>query len=453
MGVEYFKKKSALFIFIIHWLIAIFFFLKTEDHPLYYWVMGIFILTSIPYLVAYYKNKYIAYEAIYVYFIGILLNYTLRFVLDLHLIDLPLETVNTVLKLIFFGLIFFFAGYYLPFSKMIANKLPTDKFTMKEEKIVKLPIKLYIIAWLLRLSVTFGLGILDSFRGWLIISLIMRSGVYLALLIDSYFLFSKNNDSKKPFIIRMVIFLVLEFIWSFQFGMKEYLILPLIFVFVGYIKARKKIPYVSIISAALIFVLFVMPFVQTWRTNVANYGNDYAKEIAFEEVFNRDKTIDSYAPQINRLSDSINVATIAYDFHQEGRKVSTYQGWKDYLSRFIPRFLWPDKPSVDYNQIGKDLGILAQDDYHTAWGLSSVAAFILSNGAFGVFLGMFLTGIIIKTYWEWLIINCKDNLLALLIYFPLMYPWFRDEAMGIVFNGNMAFLFYAFILLYFINKK
>ena len=63
-----------------------------------------------------------------------------------------------------------------------------------------------------------------------------------------------------------------------------------------------------------------------------------------------------------------------------GEIVNTFNNAFDYLARFVPRFLWPSKPSIDYNKIGRDLGLLHEGDYSTSIGITLLAGFIMGGG-------------------------------------------------------------------------
>jgi hypothetical protein len=75
-----------------------------------------------------------------------------------------------------------------------------------------------------------------------------------------------------------------------------------------------------------------------------------------------------------------------------------YWGGHTYLSligSFVPRFLWPDKPTKELGQaFGHRYGYVGQRDEATAFNLPILVEFYLNFGLSGVVLGMALVGII-----------------------------------------------------------
>ncbi|NBY19143.1 O-antigen polysaccharide polymerase Wzy [bacterium] len=63
---------------------------------------------------------------------------------------------------------------------------------------------------------------------------------------------------------------------------------------------------------------------------------------------------------------------------------------------FIPRFLWPDKPSRHiWNLYGRTYGIIGKDDYQTSVGVSYLAEAYMNYGFVGMYTVAFLMGLLI----------------------------------------------------------
>lgn len=63
---------------------------------------------------------------------------------------------------------------------------------------------------------------------------------------------------------------------------------------------------------------------------------------------------------------------------------------------FIPRFLWPDKPSRHiWNLYGRTYGIIGKDDYQTSVGVSFFAEAYMNYGFVGMYTVAFLMGLLI----------------------------------------------------------
>lgn len=63
---------------------------------------------------------------------------------------------------------------------------------------------------------------------------------------------------------------------------------------------------------------------------------------------------------------------------------------------FVPRFLWPDKPSRHiWNKFGRTYGIIGQDDYQTSVGVSFIAEGFMNYGYVGMYTVAFIMGLLI----------------------------------------------------------
>ena len=85
-----FSTATAGIIFLIHAWIACVMFMKSGQSPVYMRFGGIFLLLSLPYLNAFLTKRFVLYEAIFIYFVGLLMNYTTVLLLpekDLRAID------------------------------------------------------------------------------------------------------------------------------------------------------------------------------------------------------------------------------------------------------------------------------------------------------------------------------------------------------------------------------
>ena len=71
-----FNVATAGIIFLVHAILACLMFMKSGESPVYSWFGWIFTALSLPYLNAFMTKRFVLYEAIYLFFAGILLNYT-----------------------------------------------------------------------------------------------------------------------------------------------------------------------------------------------------------------------------------------------------------------------------------------------------------------------------------------------------------------------------------------
>jgi hypothetical protein len=199
----------------------------------------------------------------------------------------------------------------------------------------------------------------------------------------------------------------------------------------------------------------LLPFTKAFREQYWT-GSSFTASLNYAiENINLTQEAERRTASISRAANAIQIASIAYSFRQQGITIAIYQNTADFLSRFIPRFIWPDKPFVDYAQIGRQLGILQDDDYTTAIGIPLLASLIMSGGFFGVAVGMFAVGIIIRIFWEWLIVRGGGDFLPFCIYSIVLYTWMMGgDEIAILLHSSLGFLAYTYLFLnFFLRRK
>jgi hypothetical protein len=468
---------AALFIWLCHAAIAIFFYLTGISYDLttYYWLAGFIMAASIPYAAAAIKGKFTPYEGHYLFLAGLLISFIAYFFLPVEKIKLNFESCDYAIKWVLAGTLVFLTGYYAVFGRAIARMLPLRRFMIADPIIPKIPLKLYFVGWMLRLvprlselgmsvlekAGIFGLPmqLLDKFQGWEINNMLTSYGICAALMIDTYLTFSVSGrqpgkaNVKRLAIARLLIFLFLEVYYSFFSGMAGNIIRPIIFISLAYMRTKKRIPLVPIVLITILFIFYVVPFVKTFREMYwfgvdAKTSINYARKNLSEE----NKLSNRRDEAITRLSNPLEMAVICYEMKKEGRTISVRQDLAGYFSRFVPRFLWPDKPIIDYNAIGREIGIIHYDDYETSIGLTFIGGLIMDGGTLGVIIGMFLLGILIKIMWHWLIIRSNENIFAFVIYSIIIYRLIFPEDFYAILHSIIAFVIYAYFMSAFVNR-
>jgi len=466
---------AALLIWIIHLAVALYFYSKGLHYHLipYYWTAGLALTCPIPYFLALIKGRFIPYEGSYIFLAGILVSFTAWLFLSPDKIDLNLESWNYAMKLAFTGSLVFLVGYYTALGRAIGNIIPLKRFVVLDSILPRLPLKFYCIGWFLRMMprlTELGIGtlarieifslpmkILDMMQGWEITNMFTSYGICAALMIDTYLVFSSQarltKNQKRMILARLTILLSVEIFYSFFTGMAGNVIRPLIFIALAYVKSKKRIPIIPIILVALFFIFYVVPFVKTFRDQYW-YGADARNSINYakDKLSNENELSSRQDKTLKRLSNPLEMAAICYELRKEGRKVTMYQDNMMYFSRFVPRFLWPNKPVVDYNQLGRDLGMLHEDDHSTSIGLMFIGGLIMDGGTAGTITGLFILGILLKILWRWLIVRSNENMFAFTVYSILIYRFIFPEDFYAVIHAALSFIIYAYFLSAFVNR-
>ena len=122
-------------------------------------------------------------------------------------------------------------------------------------------------------------------------------------------------------------------------------------------------------------------FLKLLQTRVQNDGVDGAVSQGFQTSAGRSANLDLLADVIIRTPNEV-----------------PYWGGQTYLSlvgAFVPRVLWPDKPTKELGQaFGHRYGYIGVEDSGTALNLPFLVEFYANFGIAGVILGMFLVGFI-----------------------------------------------------------
>jgi hypothetical protein len=454
---------AAFTISLVHIGAAVFFYNMGTFYQLtpYYWASALVVAASLPYAAASIKGRLLPYEAIYIFLAGHVIGFTAWLFLPRCNIDLNLESWDYAMKAAFLGALFFLAGYISIFGKAVGNTLPLRRLVLSDANLFKMPMRLYLIGWFLRLIPRLseaGIGIFDQagilaipvkilakMQGWEITNMLTSYGICAAIMIDTYLYFSGNK--KRAISVRLPLFLLLEIFNGFLSGMAQNTIRPFIFVFLAYMRARKKIPVIAIALTIILFVFYVVPFMKTFRQSYW-YGNDmnqsveYAKDALSDEKIFSDKRDES----VMRVSNPLLMAALCYDYRKEGRKISTYNSIPGYISQFVPRFFWPNKPSVDYNRIGREMGMLNPDDYNTAISLTLTGGLIMDFGIYGVMAGMLIIGILLRVFWQWLVVRPAGNVFTFAVYSVLVYRFIFPDDFYALLHSTISFIIYTYFL-------
>jgi hypothetical protein len=163
------------------------------------------------------------------------------------------------------------------------------------------------------------------------------------------------------------------------------------------------------------------------QQRIASDGVQGTIEKGFATSAGRSANLDLLADVIRRTPDEV-----------------PYWGGETYLSlvgAFIPRFLWPDKPTKELGQgFGHRYGYIGARDSNTAINLPILVEFYVNFGMAGIALGMFLVGMIYRLVEHAVNRPGQDNIYSL-AGIVLMIPLTNIESDfslgfgGLILNG------------------
>ncbi len=247
--------------------------------------------------------------------------------------------------------------------------------------------------------------------GWLtggatgsILSLLSRQmQVAIVLLAYSHFRHERVVPAQAPLLYGA---LAMSFLTGLLSGLLENALLPLVLITLVYWHVRRRPPWHWLIIGALLY-LVLNPAKFAYRS-IVWYGasettaaervslwSDLAAESA-TNLLNRSNASQSEAVLYGALARFDLVHKFAYVYHLTPDYISFYNGqtYTYFAYAWIPRFLWPDKPTVNANeQIDVDY-MLKQPGSNTSIGIGQLPEAYINFGIAGIILVMAAQGFI-----------------------------------------------------------
>jgi len=210
------------------------------------------------------------------------------------------------------------------------------------------------------------------------------------------------NDHFK--INSLLIFVIFLSFWALWFSYLRYeIILPWISYFFGEAIARKRFMAFTLQSKVIIVCLLIIaPPVFTYlgenRAEISGRSDKISlivKGVQEEQDLDRGQTIMSRLSYINQLTHVVGLV----------KKNDFYEGETLYYLGFvfIPRFLWPEKPTIQQGQwfaLETGLAYQLKGKVNNSINMTVPGEFYLNFGWSGVIIGCFLFGLFIVFVWN-----------------------------------------------------
>lgn len=127
--------------------------------------------------------------------------------------------------------------------------------------------------------------------------------------------------------------------------------------------------------------------------DVVNKGIDFI-EILFSSIVNLGA--NNITEPIEKVFQRLDLIYLfAYVIERTPSSIPYYGGmtYSDILWKFVPRFIYPDKPNYQWGNIfGREYGILQPNDFITSINLPQMVEMYINYGVIGIMVGMFLLG-------------------------------------------------------------
>lgn len=208
------------------------------------------------------------------------------------------------------------------------------------------------------------------------------------------------KDRHRSYLVIGLISMALMFIAGVISNSKGQMLAPLFFTAISYWGVTGRFPFKQALVGLLIYVLFAYPLITSLRYGLLASSENYSRidlAVGIVEVFFSGEWF--YQDTVSIAASSIGRGLLEYFalvVSQSGENVEYFNG-ETFLRGFeivIPRFMYPDKPDMNIgNWTAQSFGAIGSLDNLTNLSPTFVGEFYMNFGILGVFIGMFLMGI------------------------------------------------------------
>ncbi|MCV3214632.1 hypothetical protein OGM63_14100 [Plectonema radiosum NIES-515] len=338
------------------------------------------------------------------------------------------NVTNEALILVFISLLGMNISYYVSKSSLLQKISPIQLSGAYSKS------KLLTIVWQLLLLHLAGLFI-PFIRAIPSLNQLLEPIGYLAFGI-LYILWSRSRLPSFQTWVFLGVCLPIELISRLATGALAQMMTLGLFMTIVIWYERKRFP-VTLISLSIIFYIIFNPVKYEFRA--LTWGGKYSHSNPIEKVkLFTDLVIKQYSNlgAEYKKKDSHKVSATERTAHillfsnivDDTPTIVPYWGGKTYsnlLTSYIPRALWPDKPTEQIaNEFGRRYKYLGSNDYTTAWNLPWIVEMYANFGSLGVLIGMPLVGLFLAFLEQKLNASRMDSLEVVIgatILFPLIY--------------------------------
>lgn len=260
------------------------------------------------------------------------------------------------------------------------------------------------------------------------------------------------NLSRVAFVATLLVGTAGLFFGNLASGSKAYIMfsfLPIFWAFIMRPRLRVWMPALAL-ALGVFYLALVAPVVHTARMNPLEEGeNPRAHLIETFETWRRDTPNDwdqSFLAEqldqfLNRQFDAVPVGFIVGEVERSGMLLGETMKYASYA--FIPRLVWPDKPTVTRGAwFSTRLGLFnTEADATTSIGMTAVGELYWNFGTLGVLLGMLAIGCGHGILWRLAGSDPRGKPIHMLLYVSIMLGMSdMPEAVTVLVSLTVTFL-------------
>ena len=371
----------------------------------------------------------------------------------------PLSKVsNEALLLTFFGIAGMNASFFISKS-LLWKKVSTIRVTGKITRN-----KLLILAWLLLIG-HLGNITIPYIREIPSLTQFLEPSKYIAYGI--FYILFKYRALPRTNILPLFLVTFLIIAINLATGLMAQLILLIVFLIILIWYETKRLPIITI-TILILMMLILNPVKGQYRASVNNGATGIQSiensiknsqafvKLAFDSYQNDSKnnlgnTLDNNSGLASVINRTAYINILSEVVKDTPARVPYWNGqtYMPLFTKFVPRFLWPDKPTDSIcNEFGRRYSYFGnRNDFSTCFRVPWIVEMYANFGAEGVLFGMPLCGLLLSFLdqkFNQPSINFLEFLLGATILLQLVY----QEANFSLMIGNALLLPISFLLLF-----
>lgn len=380
--------------------------------------------------------------------------------------------IFTLIKIFSLSLIFFSLGYFIlnfaNLKKISFNFNQIDKYERYLITAFLLFIPLYYL--------NYELGIIK-------LNILSQLKQPIIIFILSYLQIKYLLSKKFFFLLCLIVILIFLFIIEVSFGATVF---PFIMISVLFLLNFYKKQEINLVNILLIFLFIYVVHSLKYDIRLATWSYETKQDIKSSEdkldtntknsdILNRiKKSADVYmSTGVDQILNGINnvgqqkrlfhaSTTLQVAISQTPSNINFYEGksYKNLLYKFVPRFLYEDKPKEEWGNFwGKRYNAVQKDDFITSWNFPILSEFYANFGVKGIIFGMFFLGLLIKILLIFLSFNFEQPVLLSMASTIMINFFFLENNLSLILGAVIqqllffsTIIFSIYILSFLINR-
>jgi hypothetical protein len=344
------------------------------------------------------------------------------------------------------------AGYFLPVGSAVGRMIG-DYFTISSitpTAYFNVPGILLVVLGMVNSAIALALGVsgyqagkeITSYDGLIFLStLFWLEGAFVLW----YVVFRSEKVTAKLSLV--IAFLVMTSLFKALFaGNRGNLLQSLIVVIIAFVLSGRAVRMKQLLIGGMLFVFLLLAgtiYGTTFRKvrgsetggGIATYTDNVIETIA--RVSNS-SSMDAVEFGLTNLAERIDIVSSLAVVVSNYEELAPYEESyglddnirKDFVTTFVPRLLWNDKPVASDAQ---SYGELYFNFGESAFAMTPIGDLLRNFGVPGVFFGMLLLGILLRTMFRALVEDREVNPARATLYFMLLVSISYEGFYGLIF--------------------